>query len=136
VATGTATTPSVKSDSGPFPVVSSRVTNIDTYAAIPAVSSSGGNRYRDLTVGGGKVAQQGDAVEIRYRVMRLGTRARDGLSGEGQTIFSYGYGEDEDKEGDIQVRRVSYFGCNNIVLSRGAMQLHAESAPSYPTSGG
>ena len=24
----------------------------------------------------------------------------DGLSGEGQTIFSYGYGEDEDKEGD------------------------------------
>uniref|UniRef100_A0A7S3C403 peptidylprolyl isomerase n=1 Tax=Haptolina ericina TaxID=156174 RepID=A0A7S3C403_9EUKA len=32
--------------------------------------------------------------------MRLGTKARDGLSGEGQTIFSFGYGEDEDKEGD------------------------------------
>lgn len=28
-----------------------------------------------------------------YRVMRLGTKARDGLSGEGQTIFSYGFGE-------------------------------------------
>jgi len=64
--------------------------------------TGGGDRYRDLTVGGGKVAQPGDAVEIRYRVMRLGTRARDGLSGEGQTIFSYGYGEDEDKEGDTQ----------------------------------
>jgi len=62
--------------------------------------TDGGDRFRDLTPGTGKKAAQGDAVEIRYRVMRLGTRARDGLSGEGQTIFSYGFGEDEDKEGD------------------------------------
>jgi len=63
--------------------------------------TKGGDRYRDLAVGdGAKAVAQGDAVEIRYRVMRLGTKARDGLSGEGQTIFSYGYGEDEDKEGD------------------------------------
>ena len=61
----------------------------------------GGDRYRDLMVGsGGKAVSNGDTVEIRYRVMRLGTKARDGLSGEGQTIFSYGFGEDEDKEGD------------------------------------
>ena len=60
----------------------------------------GGDRYRDLKEGDGKDVKNGDAVEIRYRVMRLGTKARDGLSGEGQTIFSYGYGEDEDKEGD------------------------------------
>jgi len=63
--------------------------------------TGGGDRYRDLTVGDGtKSVTQGDAVEIRYRVMRLGTKARDGLSGEGQTIFSFGYGEDDDKEGD------------------------------------
>lgn len=63
--------------------------------------TTGGDRYRDLTVGSGsKAVGQGDTVEIRYRVMRLGTKARDGLSGEGQTIFSFGYGEDEDKEGD------------------------------------
>eukprot|EP00320_Phaeocystis_rex_P000739 CAMPEP_0119062876 /NCGR_PEP_ID=MMETSP1178-20130426/6362_1 /TAXON_ID=33656 /ORGANISM="unid sp, Strain CCMP2000" /LENGTH=291 /DNA_ID=CAMNT_0007044189 /DNA_START=63 /DNA_END=938 /DNA_ORIENTATION=- len=65
--------------------------------------TSGGDRFRDLRPGEGKKAEQDDAVEIRYRVMRLGTRARDGLSGEGQTIFSYGYGEDEDKEGDTLV---------------------------------
>ena len=47
--------------------------------------TAGGDRFRDLTPGTGKKAAQGDAVEIRYRVMRLGTRARDGLSGEGQT---------------------------------------------------
>jgi len=63
--------------------------------------TAGGDRYRDLTVGSGsKVVSTGDTVDIRYRVMRLGTKARDGLSGEGQTIFSLGYGEDEDKEGD------------------------------------
>lgn len=69
--------------------------------------TKGGDRYRDLTVGNGKTVAEGDAIEIRYRVMRLGTKARDGLSGEGQTIFSYGYGEDEDKEGDklaVQLR--------------------------------
>jgi hypothetical protein len=47
--------------------------------------TGGGDRFRDLTPGTGRKAAQGDAVEIRYRVMRLGTRARDGLSGEGQT---------------------------------------------------
>lgn len=62
--------------------------------------TSGGDRFRDLAVGSGKAAAEGDAVAIRYRVMRLGTRARDGLSGEGQTIFSLGFGEDEDSEGD------------------------------------
>lgn len=63
--------------------------------------TAGGDRYRDLVVGNGeKTVAQGDAVEIRYRVMRLGTKARDGLSGEGQTIFSLGFGEDDDKEGD------------------------------------
>ena len=62
--------------------------------------TKGGDRYRDLVEGTGKEVADGDTIEIRYRVMRLGTKARDGLSGEGQTIFSFGYGEDEDKEGD------------------------------------
>ena len=63
--------------------------------------TSGGDRYRDINVGSGKAVAQGDAVEIRYRVMRLGTKARDGLSGEGQTIFSLGFGEDDDQEGSV-----------------------------------
>ena len=60
----------------------------------------GGDRYRDLAAGSGRETVAGDAVEIRYRVMRLGPKSNDGLSGEGQTIFSLGYGEDDDKEGD------------------------------------
>mmetsp|Transcript_130911 Transcript_130911/g.238153 ORF Transcript_130911/g.238153 Transcript_130911/m.238153 type:complete len:349 (+) Transcript_130911:59-1105(+) len=63
--------------------------------------TEGGDRYRDLITGeGAKAVAKGDTVDIRYRVMRLGPRARDGLSGEGQTIFSLGYGEDEDKVGE------------------------------------
>lgn len=63
--------------------------------------TKGGDRYRDLVEGtGSKSVAEGDAIDVRYRVMRLGTKARDGLTGEGQTIFSLGYGEDEDKEGD------------------------------------
>ena len=62
--------------------------------------TTGGDRYRDLKPGDGKAVSNGDTVDIRYRVMRLGTKARDGLTGEGQTIFSYGFGEDDDKEGD------------------------------------
>ena len=69
--------------------------------------TSGGDRYRDLILGQGGQAQFGDSVELRYRVMRLGTRARDGLSGEGQTIFSLGYGEDDDAVGDVIKVQVS-----------------------------
>ena len=74
--------------------------------------TKGGDRYRDLQIGSGRLVKDGDIVEIRYRVMRLGTRARDGLSGEGQTIFSFGYGEDEDKEGDTVPVRLAG---NNLV---------------------
>ena len=38
--------------------------------------TAGGDRYRDLTVGSGEAAKAGDAVEIRYRVMRLGTKPK------------------------------------------------------------
>lgn len=61
----------------------------------------GGDRYRNQVEGSGASASLNDSVSFRYRVMRLGKRSSDGLSGEAQTIFSLGYGEDEDKEGDL-----------------------------------
>lgn len=62
--------------------------------------TSAGDRFVDLEVGTGKVAGEGSTAQIRYRVLRLGKRARDGLSGEASPIFSLGYGEDDDKVGD------------------------------------
>ena len=61
-----------------------------------------GDAYRDLVQGegGGSPVQDGSVVEVKYRVLRLGKRSRDGLSGEASPIFSFGYGEDDDKETD------------------------------------
>lgn len=46
---------------------------------------------------GVKPLAEGDSCAIRYRALRLGKRSRDGLSGEASTVFSFGYGEDDDK---------------------------------------
>lgn len=63
--------------------------------------TAAGDRYRDITVGDGPEVKSGSTVDIRYRVLRLGKRSRDGLSGEASLVFSFGYGEDDDKEGDV-----------------------------------
>eukprot|EP00611_Tribonema_gayanum_P010158 TRINITY_DN2007_c0_g1_i2.p1 TRINITY_DN2007_c0_g1~~TRINITY_DN2007_c0_g1_i2.p1 ORF type:complete len:158 (-),score=24.82 TRINITY_DN2007_c0_g1_i2:194-667(-) len=44
---------------------------------------------------------KGSTVDLRYRVMKLGKRSYDGLSGEATMVFSLGYGEDDDKEGSV-----------------------------------
>jgi len=59
--------------------------------------TSSGARFKDVTKGSPEagVAVSGSVVRLRYRVMRSGKRASDGLSGEASTIFSLGYGEDD-----------------------------------------
>lgn len=65
-----------------------------------------GDRYREETEGKGEEVDEGSQVSIKYRVLRLGKRSRDGLSGEASLVFSYGYGEDDDKESDVLVLTV------------------------------
>lgn len=60
-----------------------------------------GVRYRDVRLGEGAVSSRGDTVVIKYRVMRLGKRSSDNLSGEASPVFSLGYGEDDDSETDV-----------------------------------
>lgn len=84
----------VKEESGPPPLV-----------------TKGGLKYRDSEVGtttfdadGNDVsvtAQNGDDVNVYFKVLKLGKRSYDGLSGEGTVVFSRGYGleDDEDKAG-------------------------------------
>lgn len=86
--------------------------------------TEGGDRYRDLTQGSGAPVKLGDTVAIRYRVMRLGTKARDGLSGEGQTIFSLGYDCRGTKGGEGRERGRSDKECGEVRrrVRRGGMQ--------------
>lgn len=49
---------------------------------------------------------RGDVVKLKYRVMRLGKRSSDNLSGEASPVFSLGYGEDDDTTSDVLTARV------------------------------
>mmetsp|Transcript_44938 Transcript_44938/g.123197 ORF Transcript_44938/g.123197 Transcript_44938/m.123197 type:complete len:194 (-) Transcript_44938:376-957(-) len=75
--------------------------------------TTAGDAYRDLVVGTGEdEVKAGAAVDIKYRVLRLGKRSSDGLSGEASPVFSFGYGEDEDKETDVTT---IYIGSGSVV---------------------
>ncbi|CAM9825380.1 unnamed protein product, partial [Ectocarpus fasciculatus] len=63
--------------------------------------TSSGIRFKDLKIGGGGEVKAANVVDMRYRVEKLGKRSYDGISGETQSVFSLGYGEDDDKEGDV-----------------------------------
>jgi len=60
-----------------------------------------GDRFRDDVEGDGEEVGEGSVVSIKFRVLRLGKRSNDGLSGEASLVFSFGYGEDDDKESDL-----------------------------------
>ena len=57
----------------------------------PPKMTASGVKYRDMEDGlGGKEVKDGDDVEIFYKVLKLGKRSYDGLSGEGTVVFSRG----------------------------------------------
>ena len=66
--------------------------------AEPAKTTAGGTRYRDETIGSGRIAKDGDEVTLLYKVLKLGKRSYDGLSGEGTVVFSRGYGFEDDEK--------------------------------------
>ncbi|CAM9133616.1 unnamed protein product [Ascophyllum nodosum] len=75
---------------------------VDEPTAIGTFSvTKSGVRYKDLKIGTGPEVKPTSVVDVRYRVEKLGKRSYDGISGETQSVFSRGYGEDDDKEGDV-----------------------------------
>ena len=84
--------------------------------ATPPKVAPGGSRYKDIVgvADGGssegeegsaiRVAKAGDTVELRYKVLKLGKRSYDGLSGEGTVVFSRGEYTKQRKEcGENQI---------------------------------
>ena len=56
----------------------------------PKVTATG-IKYRDIEDGAGDiVVKDGDDVDIYYKVLKLGKRSYDGISGEGTVVFSRG----------------------------------------------
>mmetsp|Transcript_20351 Transcript_20351/g.36864 ORF Transcript_20351/g.36864 Transcript_20351/m.36864 type:complete len:335 (-) Transcript_20351:46-1050(-) len=82
-------------------------------ANLPPIQTTvpGGTRYRTMVPSplseNKAVVRIGDTVRLRYKVLKIGKRSYDGLSGEGTVIFSRGYGlEDDEEEG-----KDYYFEC-------------------------
>jgi hypothetical protein len=65
---------------------------------VPAQKTAGGIIYRDEQEGSGQLVKDGDEIKIYYKVLKLGKRSYDGLSGEGTVVFSRGYGLEEDEK--------------------------------------
>ena len=64
----------------------------------PPKITSGGVRYRDTEDGSGVELKEGDSVQLYFKVLKLGKRSYDGLSGEGTVVFSRGYGLEDDEK--------------------------------------
>ncbi|VEU39687.1 unnamed protein product [Pseudo-nitzschia multistriata] len=74
----------------------------------PPLVTKSGLKYRDLEAGTtildpetgediSTTAKDGDGVEVYFKVLKLGKRSYDGLSGEGTVVFSRGYGLEDDE---------------------------------------
>jgi len=91
----------------------------------PPLVTKTGIKYRDIEEGTttldaegndvSLVAKDGDEVEIYFKVLKLGKRSYDGLSGEGTVVFSRGYGLEDDENKAGQKSFVTTIGgFNNI----------------------
>jgi FKBP-type peptidyl-prolyl cis-trans isomerase len=64
-------------------------------AAGPKPQVVGGTKW---TAEGARVDRTGDRVNVHYKVLKLGKRSYDGLSGEGTVVFSRGYALEDDEK--------------------------------------
>lgn len=66
----------------------------------PPKVTAAGTKYRDIENGDELkgVVKKGDDVTIYFKVLKLGKRSYDGLSGEGTVVFSRGYGLEDDEK--------------------------------------
>lgn len=91
----------------------------------PPLVTKTGIKYRDIEEGtttldadGNDVsllAKEGDDVGIYFKVLKLGKRSYDGLSGEGTVVFSRGYGlEDDETKAGQKSFMTTLGGFNNI----------------------
>jgi hypothetical protein len=70
-----------------------QATREETESGPPPKVTKGGTRYRELEEGdtkSGVVIEEGNEVTFFYKVLKLGKRSYDGISGEATVVFSRG----------------------------------------------
>jgi hypothetical protein len=84
----------------------------------PTSVTAGGTRYRDMEEGSGSItAKDGDEITLYYKVLKLGKRAYDGLSGEGTVVFSRGYGLEDDETAPGMKSFITTVGSFNTIAA-------------------
>jgi FKBP-type peptidyl-prolyl cis-trans isomerase len=88
---------------------------------VPALITAKGTRYRDVQLGNdvanNRVVKLGDDVTVYYKVLKLGKRSYDGLSGEGTVVFSRGYGLEDDESAPRQKSWTTTAGAYNNIAA-------------------
>lgn len=102
-----------------------------TESSTTIVTTKRGTRYRDVVANNGSdnskgkallSVQDGDQVTMYYKVLKLGKRSYDGLSGEGTVVFSCGYGlEDDETSARAKSFTTTIGNINNIVALNDGM---------------
>jgi FKBP-type peptidyl-prolyl cis-trans isomerase len=88
----------------------------------PPKVTPGGVRYRDTEDGSGDEVKVGDTVQVYFKVLKLGKRSYDGLSGEGTVVFSRGYGLEDDEKAPGDKSFITTVGnMNNIAALNEAL---------------
>jgi FKBP-type peptidyl-prolyl cis-trans isomerase len=98
----------------------------------PPLVTKTGIKYRDLEAGvttldddGNDISltvKDGDDVDVYFKVLKLGKRSYDGLSGEGTVVFSRGYGlEDDETKAGQKAFQTTIGGFNNIAALNEAL---------------
>uniref|UniRef100_A0A7S2EUH9 peptidylprolyl isomerase n=1 Tax=Trieres chinensis TaxID=1514140 RepID=A0A7S2EUH9_TRICV len=69
--------------------------------AVPLSVTPSGTRYKEMEPSplgdSAPLASKGDTVDVYYKVLKLGKRSYDGISGEATVVFSRGYGLEDDE---------------------------------------
>ena len=87
-----------------------------------ASKTQAGVRYLDFQEGSGRTARVGDDVKLYYKVLKLGKRSYDGLSGEGTVVFSRGYAlEDDERVPGDKSFRTTVGAVNNVMALNEAL---------------
>lgn len=98
----------------------------------PPLVTKTGIKYRDLEAGattldddGNDISltvKDGDDVDVYFKVLKLGKRSYDGLSGEATVVFSRGFGlEDDETKAGQKAFQTTIGGSNNIAALNEAL---------------
>ena len=86
------------------------------FPCLPIVGEREAKEEREVG-SGERAVKQGEEVTVYYKVLKLGKRSYDGLSGEGTVVFSRGYGYEDDESAARQKSFIATVGASGNIAA-------------------